>query len=138
MRRLWERTSGALAFVSGRPVHDIDRIFSPLRFPAVGGHGAEIRTVAGGEPEQSQHKPLDAGVKRKFAAIADAHPGIIVEDKGYSLALHYRKAPDRADYVRSAAASICASLPEMPIELLPGKLVVEIKPGQRELKLELD
>jgi trehalose 6-phosphate phosphatase len=66
-------------------------------------------------------------VKRQFAAIAEAGPGIILEDKGYSLALHYRLAPDKEDLVRAAAAKICAGVKGASIELLPGKLVVEIK-----------
>ncbi|HAO39042.1 MAG TPA: trehalose-phosphatase, partial [Afipia sp.] len=33
----------ALALVSGRSLTDIDVIFAPLQFPAVGGHGAEMR-----------------------------------------------------------------------------------------------
>ena len=48
LARLWERTGGAVAFVSGRPVSELDLIFSPLQLPAIGGHGAELRTVAGG------------------------------------------------------------------------------------------
>ena len=66
-------------------------------------------------------------MKRQFAAIAKAGPGIILEDKGYSLALHCRLAPDKEVMVRKAAAEICAGLNGAPIELLPGKLVVEIK-----------
>ena len=30
LTRLWDRTHGALAFVSGRPVSELDLIFSPL------------------------------------------------------------------------------------------------------------
>src|SRR4051794_26653830 len=40
---LLEKTSGALALVSGRSLNDIDLIFAPELFPAVGGHGAEMR-----------------------------------------------------------------------------------------------
>src|SRR5438477_12663917 len=43
LNRLLERTSGALALVSGRSLNDIDLIFAPEEFPAVGGHGAEMR-----------------------------------------------------------------------------------------------
>src|SRR3954466_2839988 len=43
MNRLLQRTSGALALVSGRSLNDIDLIFAPAEFPAVGGHGAEMR-----------------------------------------------------------------------------------------------
>ena len=125
--RLWERTGGAVAFVSGRPVNELDLIFSPLQLPAIGGHGAELRTIPGAAPESPRLPPLDPSVKRKFAAIAEAGPGIILEDKGYSLALHYRLAPEKERMVREAAARICAELKAFPIELLPGKLVVEIK-----------
>src|SRR5665213_1316643 len=34
---------GALALVSGRPIEDLDRLFSPLRLRASGVHGAETR-----------------------------------------------------------------------------------------------
>jgi trehalose 6-phosphate phosphatase len=127
LTRLWDCTRGALAFVSGRPISALDAIFSPLLLPAIGGHGAELRAVAGVGPEAARLPPLASSVKRKFAAIAEANPGIIVEDKGYSLALHYRLAPDKKDFVRDAAAAICASLPTAPIELLHGKSMVEIK-----------
>jgi trehalose 6-phosphate phosphatase len=66
-------------------------------------------------------------VKRQFAAIAQTGPGIILEDKGYSLALHYRLAPHRERAVQEAAAKIWQDLDTTSIELLPGKLVVEIK-----------
>jgi trehalose 6-phosphate phosphatase len=125
--RLWERTGGAVAFVSGRPVAELDLIFSPLQLPAIGGHGAELRSAAGAATGPSRLPPLDANVKRQFAAIAEAGPGIILEDKGYSLALHYRLAPDKERIVREAAGKICQSLDTPLIELLPGKLVLEIK-----------
>src|SRR5271154_4884272 len=46
--RLMSRTSGALALVSGRSLNDIDLIFAPALFSAIGGHGAEMRLVANG------------------------------------------------------------------------------------------
>jgi len=87
---------------------------------------AELRTRAGVPPEAPRLPPLDPAVKRKFAAIAEAGPGIILEDKGYSLALHYRLAPQKERLVVEAAGRLCASL-TTPLELLPGKLMVEIK-----------
>jgi trehalose 6-phosphate phosphatase len=127
LARLWDLTGGAVAFVSGRPVSELDLLFSPLELPAIGGHGAELRVQAGVPPMAPRLPPLDPDVKRRFAAIAEAGPGIILEDKGYSLALHYRLAPEKEQLVRESAAKVCTDLPEMPIELLPGKLVVEIK-----------
>src|SRR6186713_1809391 len=43
LNRLLVRTNGALAMVSGRSLNDIDLIFAPDQYPAVGGHGAEMR-----------------------------------------------------------------------------------------------
>jgi len=124
---LSRRTGGALAFVSGRPLADLDRIFAPLQLPAIGGHGAELRVAAGEPPMPGRISALDSALKRKFAAIAGAGSGIIVEDKGYSLALHYRLAPDKGPLVRQLAEQVCADQPASEIELLPGKSMVEIK-----------
>ena len=127
LARLWQRTGGAVAFVSGRPVSELDLIFSPLQLPAIGGHGAELRSAAGQDPTPPRLPPLDPKLKRRFAAIAEAGPGIVLEDKGYALALHFRLAPDKGPMVREAAAAICAALDTTAIEILPGKAVVEIK-----------
>jgi trehalose 6-phosphate phosphatase len=128
LARLDKLTGGALALVSGRALHDIDLIFSPLQLAAIGGHGAELRAVAGDKPLR-RAEPLSSALKRKLAGISELGPGILVEDKGYSLALHYRLAPDKADAVRMAIGRICADIPQGSVEMLPGKLVLEIKPA---------
>src|SRR5476651_2302714 len=43
LKRLFDLTGGALALVSGRPIRDLDVLFAPLKLPAIGGHGAEMR-----------------------------------------------------------------------------------------------
>src|SRR5437660_12043130 len=63
LARLRERTGGALAFVSGRPINELDLIFSPLQLPAIGGHGAEIRIGAGEMAPPPRLPLLDADVK---------------------------------------------------------------------------
>src|SRR6201996_3722721 len=121
------RTSGALALVSGRSLNDIDLIFAPDSFPAVGGHGAEMRLSTDGEAVASHAPPMDKELKRRLAAIAKLSPGILLEDKGYSLALHYRLAPHAEKAIYEAVSLIRADLPNAPIEVLPGKFVCEIK-----------
>src|ERR1700729_4336985 len=86
LNRLLRRTSGALALVSGRSLNDIDLIFAPEQFPAVGGHGAEMRISGDSEAVAMQAPPMDKELKRRLAAIARLSPGILLEDKGYSLA----------------------------------------------------
>jgi trehalose 6-phosphate phosphatase len=125
--RLLVRTNGALALVSGRSLNDIDLIFAPEQFPAVGGHGAEMRIDPENESVASHAPPMDKELKRRLAAIAKLSPGILLEDKGYSLALHYRLAPHAEKAIYAAVSLIRADLPNAPIEVLPGKCVCEIK-----------
>ena len=125
--RLSERTGGALALVSGRSVRDLDCLFSPLRLPAIGGHGAEFRPHPDGELAPRRIVPLDAALKRRFAALAELGPGIVIEDKSYSIALHYRLAPGLEAPIKAAVARIQAENTAAPIEVLPGKSVLEIK-----------
>jgi trehalose 6-phosphate phosphatase len=127
MAKLLQRTNGALALVSGRSLNDIDLIFAPMQFPAVGGHGAEMRLSPENESVAAHAPPLDKELKRRLAAIAKLSPGILLEDKGYSLALHYRLAPHAEKAIYDAVSAIRADLPNAPIEVLPGKSVCEIK-----------
>jgi trehalose 6-phosphate phosphatase len=127
LQRLQERTSGALALVSGRPLADLDRLFAPMQVAAIGGHGAEIRPIAGGPVDLSHADPLDESLKARLAGLAAGLPGVLVEDKSYSLALHYRLAPEHEDAVREGVASICGEWPAGTINILLGKAVVEIK-----------
>src|SRR5437899_499411 len=127
LNRLLMRTNGALALVSGRSLNDIDLIFAPDQFPAVGGHGAEMRIEPDSESVDAHAPPMDKELKRRLAAIAKLSPGILLEDKGYSLALHYRLAPHAEMAIYEAVSAIRAELPNAPIEVLPGKSVCEIK-----------
>src|SRR5690349_13972124 len=127
LNRLLVKTNGALAMVSGRSLNDIDLIFAPDVFPAVGGHGAEMRIDPDNESVAAHAPPMDKELKRRLAAIAKLSPGILLEDKGYSLALHYRLAPHAEKAIYEAVSLIRADLPSAPIEVLPGKFVCEIK-----------
>ncbi len=124
---LLKRTSGALALVSGRSLEDIDWIFAPARYPSVGGHGAEMRLSIDSEAVAAHAPPMNPDLKRRFAAIAQMHSDILVEDKGYSFALHFRQAPHLETAIYDAVSAIRADLPNAPIEVLPGKAVCEIK-----------
>src|ERR1039457_4514361 len=47
LQRLWHKLDGAVAFVSGRSVAELNALFQPLRLPAIGVHGGEIRGSGG-------------------------------------------------------------------------------------------
>jgi trehalose 6-phosphate phosphatase len=127
LARLQELTGGALALVSGRLLADIDLIFAPLKLAAVGGHGAELRSMPNTEPQRLAAS-LSPELRRRLARLTGLGPGILVEDKGYSLALHYRLAPELAPALQAAVVAICDQMPAGTVDVLPGKAVVEVKP----------
>ena len=104
LERLSKRVGGALAFVSGRPLAELDLFFAPLKLPAIAGHGAEVRLADG-----SVHRAttfLDPELKAEIACIGDERPGVVIEDKGYSIAVHYRLAPQFGHEVRDEVSAI--------------------------------
>lgn len=128
LARLFDLTGGALALVSGRPIKDIDRLFAPLALPAIGGHGAEMRLRSG--VTATRIDDLPAAMRKHLTGAATAGSGIVAEDKGYSVALHYRKAPQHEQRLRDHVAAGRAAFPAEATEVLLGKAMFEvIRPG---------
>ena len=123
------RVGGALALVSGRPIADLDTLFTPLRLSAVGGHGAELRPLAEGATIERRAISLDPIFREDLTRIAARHSGVIVEDKGYSIALHYRTAPKQGIGLIHDVKHACIAWHDRSIEMLTGKAVIEIKPA---------
>ncbi|MBN9557622.1 MAG: trehalose-phosphatase [Alphaproteobacteria bacterium] len=123
--RIQALASGALALVSGRSVAQLDQIFGASHFAAAGCHGAEIRFLPDGKITRGES--VSTACKARFAALAENFPGVLLEDKGCSLALHYRAVRELAPKVLAAAADCIRHFPHM--ELLPGKDVIELKPA---------
>lgn len=128
LHQLYRETNGALALVSGRPIRDLDLLFKPLVLPAIGGHGAETRTTKGTAISKAENLP--EALRKHLVSAATPGSGIEVEDKGYSVALHYRKAPKQAEALRRHVAAGRAAFPGEATELLLGKAMFEVKrPG---------
>lgn len=120
-------TQGAMALVSGRPIANLDLIFAPLCLPAIGGHGAEIRADPRQKHYEQRATSLDRSLKLKLMEIARRYDGVATEDKGYSLALHYRLALDQGLNVVDDVFRVCKGYPPDAFELLTGKAVIEVK-----------
>lgn len=128
LARLYDLAGGALALVSGRPIRDLDTLFAPLQLPAVGGHGAETRLAPGAAV--SRVDDLPEALRRRLIDAVTPGSGLAYEDKGYSVALHYRKAPKQAEPLRRHIAAARAAFPGERTELLLGKAMFEVKrPG---------
>jgi trehalose 6-phosphate phosphatase len=116
---------GALALISGRPIAQIDQFLHPLRLPAAGVHGTERRSLNGDLTLVHTH-PLEH-VLEVASKLAGRHPGLIVESKRGSVALHYRQAPHLE---QECVQAMQAAVERSPgLTLLQGKMVVEAKPG---------
>src|ERR671919_1621367 len=103
LERLRSATGGALALVSGRSLDQLDRLFWPLCLSAAGLHGLERRNL-GLKTERAAPDPeVFERTRRRLAEFADAQDGVLLEDKGLTLALHYRNAPAAADAARRVA-----------------------------------
>jgi trehalose 6-phosphate phosphatase len=130
LERLRERLGGALAIVTGRPVSVIDGFLAPARLDAAGLHGVERRVdghLVGGRAED--HPDLRRQVERLQAESA-ALANVLIEDKGASVAVHWRLAsPEdagRAEAVVKAAADALGGAYRLQL----GKAVGEIVPAQ--------
>ena len=124
---LHARTDGALALISGRLIENLDDLFVPLKLPCVGGHGVESR-IAGNAPVQKGHAGLSPILKEQVTAAVTIDPRIIVEDKGSSLAVHYRSAPELGPLIKNKMAAILDRTTAEKLEILCGKAVIELRP----------
>jgi len=126
---LSEKTGGALALVSGRAITALDKMFAPLVLPCAGLHGFERRDLLGTYHRCAPPKDsLLQTARESLQRLTSLHSGLLIEDKRFSLALHYRRAPDVAGSILRAMHEIASGLrPELTLQL--GKMVAELRPA---------
>ena len=117
---------GAVAVISGRPIAQIDELLQPLRLCAAGVHGVERRRADGSLVLLETEAP--AQVEEAARALAGQHPGLQVEAKRGSVALHYRRAPELESLCLQAMQAAVEATPGLA--LLRGKMVFEAKPAR--------
>ena len=129
LARLRDRLGGALAIVSGRPIAELDGFLTPHRFDAAGLHGLEYRLGDRLFPCRIEdHPDLRIGIERLQQELADA-PGVLIEDKGCSVAVHWRMAPDKAELAQRVVQDLAGELGSAYRSQF-GKAVAEILPAQ--------
>ena len=120
-----EALGRALAVVTGRRIVEIDHWLGASVAAVAGGHGFERRDAQGrmaGAAEPPPPRDL-ARARARLAAVADAHEGVYLEDKGYGLVLHYRAAPERRDECVCALKAFASPA----LEVLQGAAVAELR-----------
>lgn len=109
--------------VTGRQLEDLDDLLS-VPLPAIGLHGLQCGQI-GGAKRLTMSEAVQQELARWRAAVPQV-PGLWIEDKGPTFALHYRQAPDEAAVLRALEPWL-AQVPET-IEIIRGKKVIELRP----------
>lgn len=127
MLRVRDALGGAVALISGRSLEQLDALFAPERWPAAGLHGLERRGADEQVRYAGPHAAALADARLAMVDIARRSPGTLVEDKGRSLALHYRAVPGLEPALRREVQAIAARLGS-EYHVLEGNRVFEVKP----------
>lgn len=131
IERLYRSAGGAVALISGRAIADVDRLFPGTQRPAAGQHGIERRDAIGRVSRHAFPSDRLEEEHRRLAAAVARHPGLLLEHKGLSLALHYRRAPRLAAYAHRLLRELQARI-GAEYCLQAGKRIVELKPAGRD------
>ncbi|MGH8283584.1 MAG: trehalose-phosphatase [Gammaproteobacteria bacterium] len=118
---------GAVALVSGRPLAELDRLFAPHRFPAAGQHGGERRDAQGRVTRANASVTALDEMRHLMQELADRDDQLILEDKGLSVALHYRRAPKLGQMLIARVRDAVDRHPDVVLQL--GKQVLEVRPA---------
>ena len=119
---------GALAIISGRSLAQLDALFGHARFPAAGLHGIERRD-ARGRLHVHAAEPLPPSLVDELGEIAERHPGVLLEDKGRAVALHYRQAASLHEMLHREVHALARRHGGDQLQVQPGAYVLELKPS---------
>ncbi|HYJ39142.1 MAG TPA: trehalose-phosphatase [Steroidobacteraceae bacterium] len=128
LARLRSAANGAVALVSGRTIADLDRLFNDPTLLVAGMHGCERRDANGELHVAPVALEQLSGVRAGLQRLAARHPGILLEDKGAGLALHFLKARELEHELRAEVSLLAAPLVPA-FALLDGHAVIEVKPA---------
>lgn len=123
---LHARMAGRLAIVSGRSVAQLDRILGTLagEILLAGSHGAEIR--CDGIVERPERPvALDRATEAMRAFVA-GHAGVLIEEKSFGTAFHYRRTPETGPEAETFARHLAQRL---GLFVQPGKMMIELRSG---------
>jgi trehalose 6-phosphate phosphatase len=128
LEALHECCGGAVALISGRSIAVLERLFPSLHLPMAGQHGAERRDAAGNMAYSIAGSTGLARAKARLQRFVNSNPGLVLEDKGQSVALHYRQAPTLDGAATYLAERLVHELGS-GYRLRRGKMVIEIGPS---------
>jgi len=123
-----------VAVVSGRDLDDVRRRVGLDGLWYVGGHGTAVAGPDGtliddtsGTGLERATALLDTAEEDLQERLAGTGPGVIVERKRSSIAVHYRRAPHALRHIRAAVEGTAAAFSEL--QLTAGRAVFELRPS---------
>jgi trehalose 6-phosphate phosphatase len=120
------KLGGALALLSGRRLENLDELFAPLALPAAGLHGLQRRDAAGNAHCAASSAASLSAARESLQALVASVPGLRLEDKIETLAVHFQSAPELGPLVLAQMNEALALLgPSFHVQ--PGRLVYELK-----------
>ncbi|MEN2787889.1 trehalose-phosphatase [Sphingomonas qilianensis] len=123
--RLAETLGGRVAILSGRSVESILGLFGPLPLTIAGSHGLEVRWHDGTTSLPERPAALDR-IRSIMTDFMHTTPGLLVEEKPFGAALHYRGAPEMQTQATALAQALAN---ETGLHLQTGKMMVELRLG---------
>jgi trehalose 6-phosphate phosphatase len=121
-----QRLDGAFAFITGRSISAVDKLFQPLKLRIAGLYGLEHRLAADG-PVELADTPADITALADEVEAELGAGNVYVERKGPVLAIHTRAAPQLLARAISLVEQALARLPQ-GYRVLPGNAGVELMP----------
>lgn len=118
-----------VAIVSGRSARDARRLVNVKGVWVLGNHGIEVaqpNAPPAVRRDVAQYANQVAAAVDRCSAIADVTPGVIVEDKRWTLSVHYRLA-DRT-IVPAVSAHVADIANQLGLRVTVGKEVLELRP----------
>jgi trehalose 6-phosphate phosphatase len=98
IKRLAVKNRIRLAIISGRRIRDLQALLPLQGIFIAGTYGIEVLTPEGERIQRDDYalvRPYLELLKPQWEEIIDGHKGFYLEDKGWSLALHARFAPEK-------------------------------------------
>jgi trehalose-phosphatase len=121
-----------VVLVSGRAAADARRMVGVANVWVIGNHGFEAVSPDGGEMEQPELEPWRSPIARaarRIAPLVAPVPGVLLEDKGWTLSIHYRLADSKV--VPRLIESVERVAEPLGLRVGRGKMVVEVRPDVR-------
>ncbi|MEO5568595.1 MAG: trehalose-phosphatase [Gemmatimonadaceae bacterium] len=129
LESLIEIPDAHVAMVTGRSVHDARRMLPLKGLGVIGNHGFEMLGEAGeviSEPAAHSFLDVIATAARRLAKLTKEVPGVVLEDKRWTLSVHYRLAARPA--IPTLTEHIHALAKELGLKVTRGKEVLELRP----------